>query len=663
MSDVYSILQIDKEQFEDFSLQSLRIDDLQMNKTIKENIQKLKSIEQRMFADENLDIPQRSIDEVLNKVKAASKTGVVKNDDWTMRELRIVTYYLTQLQDGADVYNYALELIDQRWRDLFFNGLVFCILNSWNLMQPELRKKTCKLIVKKLNEYQGDNLRNVELKNHANFFDEAGPARMAMLILSKKTDIKEAPLLLGKKPSTISQSFYSDVIVKYFDKVPIDLDKVREVFEVHEDRRTKKLVFCRLVEQAEQNSDTVEQTRISKYINNTLGDVTLSATWAPYPGATEEEAQRLKNAKHLVNLWFTRRIIETFFEVCVQDKARKKFWLKYVDYVSGFRIVGSKLTKRALQNDPRVNTMFHRHFIETNSATSKTSALVLCIKNKVLVEFSDTGALYVYNQGHPKTLFLRKETRFMPSTNDLKEPSIQMLITEEFGSLYFDEEGRMTHQGHWSNRLTRWMSRMVLSNKNTNVSYSDTKDVDVFKAQPLPPSSSWVSSTTKKDDNINVQLSHYKNPVAQGITHSYADNSRTRDSIPPKAYTRNVQSTPTTSDFNKVVYETGVPFTLASDWFFYGTYRVVCNQSGYYLNLRSGTVFAFLREYKSDMPPSGSIRVRDSSNSDWSFICHYSNGRQFIVGYVKRGGGGLLYKQEQSQRDFILLYDYPQKYP
>ena len=608
-----------------------------------------------MCADENLDIPLQSIDEVLNKVKAASKTGVVKNDDWTMRELRIVTYYLTQLQDEADVYNYALKLIDQRWKDLYFNGLVFCILNSWNLMQPELRKNTCKLIVKKLTEYQGDNFRNVELKNHANFFDEAGPARMAMLILSKKTDIKEAPLLLGKKPATISQSFYSDVIVKYFDKVPIDLEKVREVFEVHEDTRTKKLVFCRLVEQAEQNSDTVEQTRISKYINNTLGDVTLSATWAPYPGATEEEAQRLKNAKHLVNLWFTRRIIETFFEVCVQDKTRKTFWLKYVDYVSGFRIVGSTLTKRALQNDPRVNTMFHRHFIETNSTYSKTSALVLCIKNKVLVEFSDTGALYVYNQGHPKTLFLQKETKYITSTNDLKEPSIQMLVSEDWEYYHFSEEGRLVHQGHWRKRLSSWMSRMVLSTKNTNVSYSDTKDDDVFKAQPLPPSTLGASSTTKKEDNFNDQLSHYGKPVAQGIAHSNADNSRTRGSIPAQANTRNVQSTPTASDLNKVVYETGVPFILASDWFFYGTYRVVCNQSGYYLNLRNGTVFALLREYKSNMPPSGSIRVRDSNISDWTLISHYSNGKQFIVGYVKRGGGGLLYKQEQSQRDFILL--------
>ena len=145
-------------------------------------------------------------------------------------------------------------------------------------------------------------------------------------------------------------------------------------------------------------------------------------------GATEKEAQKLKKAKQLVNLWFNRKIIETFFEVCVQDRDRKIFWLKYVENVSAFRIVGSTATKRLLQGDSRVNGIFQQFYIETESRTSQTSALVLFIKDKMIVEFSDTGALYVYNHKHQKVKLITNKRRLINSTADLKIPSMNNLI-------------------------------------------------------------------------------------------------------------------------------------------------------------------------------------------------------------------------------------------
>lgn len=55
----------------------------------------------------------------------------------------------------------------------------------------------------------------------------------------------------------------------------------------------------------------------------------------------------------------------------------------------------------------------------------------------------------------------------------------------DYDYLRFKEEGRMTHQGNWQMRLSKWMSRMVLSN-NDSVSFLDMKDNDIFKETPLP---------------------------------------------------------------------------------------------------------------------------------------------------------------------------------
>lgn len=158
--------------------------------------------------------------------------------------------------------------------------------------------------------------------------------------------------------------------------------------------------MANLVEKADDKGDDVERSLLCKFINRVLGDVTLASTWAPFPGATEADAQKLKKAMKLVNMWFTQQIIEVFFDVCVQDQDRRNFWLDYVSYVSGFKIVGSSSVKHMLQSNQKIGGMFQRHFIETNSRYSQTSALVLFIKDKMIVEFSDYGALYVYNRAH-----------------------------------------------------------------------------------------------------------------------------------------------------------------------------------------------------------------------------------------------------------------------
>ena len=246
------------------------------------------------------------------------------------------------------------------------------------MIDPEFRAQTCELLRKKLHAYKDNNKKYMAMKNHANLFDEAGPRRLCALLTQKKQDLKAAPSYFCNRSASISQSYYSDVIVNFFEANKItDLDYVESVIELHDNDRTKKLVFADLVSRVNESGDELKRTRLCKFANRILGDITLTSTWAPFIGATEKEAQKLKKAKQLVNLWFNRKIIETFFEVCVQDRDRKVFWLRYVEYVSAFRIVGSTATKRLLQGDSRVSGIFLPFYIETESRTSQTSALVL----------------------------------------------------------------------------------------------------------------------------------------------------------------------------------------------------------------------------------------------------------------------------------------------
>ena len=331
MSDAYSLLNINHDVLKDFHLLANRVGDHQTEKVINQNLRKLKSIEERMFVDEGIKVSKQSIDEILYKVVQAAHKEVINKEDWTMRELRIVSYYIMKLQDDEIAFEYALILLDKGWRNLYFNGLVFYLMNSWFLIKSNLRLKTSQLLIKKLQEYADNNHRYIMLKNHANMFEEVGPQRMAYLLASQNKDVREAPLVLGCKPSAFSQSYFSDVIVKYCERRPLDEDILEEIFEVHNVKRTKQLLFADLVMKADKEGDAMKQTQLSKFINRSLGDVTLTATWAPFLGATNEEAHRLKRAMQQVNLWFTRRVIETFFEVCVQDRERQSEYCKMIN--------------------------------------------------------------------------------------------------------------------------------------------------------------------------------------------------------------------------------------------------------------------------------------------------------------------------------------------
>lgn len=615
MSDVYSLLNFNQGLLQDFRLLADRVADHQTEKVVNKNMSKLKQIEERMLVDKGLEVTQQSIDEVICKVIRMAPSGNTAGDNWTVRELRIVSYYLMKLRDDSINYMYALELLDNNWKNMFFNGLVFYLLNSWHNIEPDYRTLTSQLLMRKLGEYCDSNRRYNLWKNRLNLFDNNGPTRMAAMLSAKKMGIEEAPTLLGFKNTSIKQSYYSDVIIKYIANNGItDRDSIEEIFDLHNLDRTKKLVFAYLVEKEDRIGDGLRRAQLCRFANTQLGDVTLATSWAPFAGATETDVQKLKKAMQLVNTWFAQQIVETFFEICVQDRERKLFWLKYVQekHFNGFKIIGSTAIKRLLQNNSKVGSMFLRQFIETKSYSSQTAALVLFFKNKMFVEFSDTGALYVYNQTHPMVKTVTN-ARWISSTNDLKTPSMNVLIeANTWGGYYYYEEGRMTHQGYWQQRLDGWMNQMVLSSQNTNVSFMENKHDDIFKAKPLPAENFNRSFTNNHELNNNV-------------TQKQADIENS----------------------NIVSYELNVSYKIASKELNNGV-CVVANRKGFYLKLRNNK-YLIIKEYDFGGEPDGSIWIKSFFVSGWSEILYNYNDKRRSIGFVRIASNEALYKQSWEE--------------
>ena len=617
MSDIYSILNINSGIIQDFHLLADRVADHQIEKVINKNVRALKQIEERMFVDKGLNIAQQSIDEIISKVIHMAPSGDTSMNNWTIRELRIVSYYLMKLRDDNVCYLYALELLDKNWKNMFFNGLVFYLLNSWHSIESDYRDLTSQLLVRKLNSYSESNRRYGLWRNRANLFDSNGPVRMAALLKAKNMSMAEAPSLLGFKNTSIKQAYYSDVIVKYVETNHItNLDSIEQVFELHNLDRTKKLIFAYLVETEDRIGDGLRRAQLCRFANVKLGDVTLASSWAPFTGATEKEVQRLRKAMELVNMWFLQQIVESFFEICVQDRERKSFWLKYVQNrsITRFKIIGSTAIKRLLQSNSKIGSMFLRHFIETNSYSSQTSALALFMKNKMFVEFSDTGALYVYNQTHSMVKKVTNARYGISSTNELKIPSMNVLIeANTWGGYYYYEEGRMTHQGYWQQRLEGWLNKMVLSSDNNSMSFLDQKNDDVFKAKPLPAENFKPLAA----ESVETETATEQDKVVEK-----KEESLVLESVPVE-FRYKIASK---------VLENGV--------------RVVANAKGFYLSLGKNH-YELIKLFASGQAPTGSIWMKKATMIGWYEIVHNYHGTDTrSIGFIRITNGEVTFKED-----------------
>lgn len=609
MADAFSLLNIDKQFIEEFSLQALSVTDRRSEQALEKEIQRLASIEQTMLTDVKPTATKESVDAIIEKVNSAVDG---KDVTWASYELRTISYYIMYFEPNEKAFKYVINLLSKNWRPLFFNGLVFYILNSWNDIKPQYRTLVCDLINSQLKVYDGASRKYKLLKSRANLLQENGPARMSALMEQKKIHINEAPTLFGFKPSTITMSFYSDVIVKHFSKKEnIDLDEIAGVLIEHKNDRTTKLLLAELVRQAERSNDLFFQSRVSKLGNRLLNDISLPAAWAPFPGATDEQIAKLRRARVLVNQWFVRQVIEVFFEICVQDIDRKNFWLKYCNMVSKFFIAGSASVKRKIQNDERIGAMANSHFISTNSNVIQTAALIMYIKDKVFVEFSDFGSLYVYNQDNSTIKFIEQGRRYISKIDDLKSSWLYTLVETSYGYYHFREEGNMRHAGYWQDRLTSYMKNMI----------------------------------APREDNINSEEDNTFQPV------DYAEQS---SKLEFREATEIIldDKKPTIEDvklFKKFLFANISSKPIADN-----RVSVVANKDGIYLcvtkeSLNNKRYYHIkpIPAYVSRFNISGNLWIRKKDKWNWYQVDFFYAGDTKTIGFIKVEGDCVLFKESQ----------------
>lgn len=431
-------------------------------------IDKLKKITEEVgaasfnFSGNNL-IPQ-----VFKKFKYSIQNNNVLFD---RRELRTLTYSLSYSETGQSAIfnnekeiNYALQLLNSNWRDSFIIGIIDCYLNNWETENRTSLNRLAEFIGEKLKAYNGNRNTINAFKNNLKYFDlKNGDLVFGNELALKNTPIKEATKVLSLPESWFSYPYFSKVMVAYYDKKQNELSKLIDDFEsaldFHKNSNTNKRIVSKFIIQANKPEYATLQDKVKHLAFKFIGDPENKSVWADFFNATDKEKSDLLNARKILNEWITRQFINVFFNVCLNDERRKRFWLKYAPQISSFKVYGPSFTKTLLKRDERIAEYLDARFTTVYS-NRDVSAFILYIGEYMIIEFSNEGfACCAYKISSPNRPTLNSR---LNSVEDLRNSSLPLAIQSDANYYYTSDEGRLFHNSNWEHKFNHWLKEKVL---------------------------------------------------------------------------------------------------------------------------------------------------------------------------------------------------------
>jgi hypothetical protein len=434
-------------------------------------IDKLQKINDSIASNPFPIVPAVLIPQIFRKFKSSIKTTNILFD---RRELRTLTYSLSYSENNLQTIfsteselKLALEAIESNWRDSFLSGLIDCLLSNWETKHQKSLEQLEQFIAKKLDNYTGNRSTLNSFKSNKRYFNtKNGDLILGDTIAKLNRPIQEATKILGVPESWFSYSYFSRVIVTYYEKnkanIINEIDNLNEVLLKNNSSITSKRLVSKMIIQANQPAFATLQDRLKKIAFTQIGDPSNISNWTAFENATETENGEIIQARNILNVWITQQFINVFFNVCINDVRRKRFWLRLASKISSFKVYGPQHTKSILKLDERIAEYVDARF-ETFIGNRDVSAFILYIGNHMLIEFSNDGyasiAYKITSQWKPSLNYK------LNSADDLRNSSMQMAIESGTYSDYYNEEGRLFHKDGksiWETKFNNWINQIVL---------------------------------------------------------------------------------------------------------------------------------------------------------------------------------------------------------
>lgn len=419
---------------------------------IGNRIAKLKSINDKIvdtsFAFEDDSLKSRTF----LKFKESFSNN---KESFTKRELRALIFGLDYSENNLNSVlsneleiDYALNLLDLNWRDSFLKGLVLFVLKNWESKHYRSMDQLRNFVSQRIETYSSNNKQLLNFKRIQVYFNvRNGDEVLGLTLARMNKPIHEATQILGVPESWFSFPYFSRVIISYYEKINeniiYEIDNLNEILIRHNNSITNKRLVSKIIIKANEPEFFSLQEKVKNIALKRLGDPNIDLIWAVFDNASETEKQELISSRKILNEWITKKFINIFFEKCILDERRKKFWLGYASEISSFKVYGPIKTEILLKQDERISEIVDKRF-ETVLSNRNVSAFIFYIENYMLIEFSKKDyAFYAYNldsNSYPKI------TKQLNSVDDLLDSNFPFAIKREGGTIIAHcDEGRFSH--------------------------------------------------------------------------------------------------------------------------------------------------------------------------------------------------------------------------
>jgi hypothetical protein len=234
------------------------------------------------------------------------------------------------------------------------------------------------------------------------------------------------------------------------------------VLSNHNSSITNKRLISKMIIQINEPQFSTLQDKIKKIAFNQIGDPNNISNWIAFEHATEIEKTEIIQGRNILNEWITRQFINVFFNVCINDDRRKKFWLRFASKISSFKVYGTQYTKTILKRDDKIAEYVDARFNNVSS-NKDISAFILYMGDYMLIEFSDAGyAFYAYkvNGTNKPNLKFR-----LYNVDELRNGSMPMLVYRSGNNVNSTNiEGRLIHNDgdvKWEQVFDYWLKNIA----------------------------------------------------------------------------------------------------------------------------------------------------------------------------------------------------------
>lgn len=205
------------------------------------------------------------------------------------------------------------------------------------------------------------------------------------------------------------------------------------------------------------------QSSLKRLALDHIGDPSNAPRWTRLSAYNNDQQKVIVEAREILNFWITRDFLTIFFEKCLNDVRRKRFWLNYAERIKNFKVYTTPELKSELLKDPRIKGLSSRIRVFGNG---RISAIVMNTGTHDLVEFSDDGwAFRAYlrdNDRWRKVL----DQRFIESAELLRSVRLPMAVRRRAGSYYdWKRSGTLHHRDAtfpWESTFKSWLERTAL---------------------------------------------------------------------------------------------------------------------------------------------------------------------------------------------------------